>query len=216
MVFRKDTKVDAFQRQISALRQQLGDGEADTSGPVPRSEPAVGYAPVEYPAREREYPARDRETSGRAPTQPVEFGPVEADAPVFAPPALDPQTSVVAHDTVWNGDLQTNGTVHVHGRVEGSIAARNDVFVADEAEVSASIVAENVSVAGIVRGTVRCRNRFEVLPQGRVGGDVIAPVLVVHEGATINGQVMMTEIEHATPASPVETTLRRRAARSGS
>ena len=25
MVFRKESKVDAFQRQISALRQQLGD-----------------------------------------------------------------------------------------------------------------------------------------------------------------------------------------------
>ncbi|HEX5498625.1 MAG TPA: hypothetical protein VFX03_05330, partial [Thermomicrobiales bacterium] len=32
MVFRKDNKVDSFQRQISALRQQLGtDGEDDRS-----------------------------------------------------------------------------------------------------------------------------------------------------------------------------------------
>jgi cytoskeletal protein CcmA (bactofilin family) len=123
---------------------------------------------------------------------------------------------VIAHDAVWNGDLQSTGTVHVHGRVEGSVMARNDVFVADEAEISASIVAENVSVAGLVRGTVRCGNRFEVLPQGRVAGDVFAPVLVVHEGATINGQFKMTEVEDLAPASTPTTSLRRRSARSGS
>lgn len=209
MVFRKDTKVDAFQRQISALRQQLGDGE---SGPVvadSRNDLTRAYETVDINPREsRPNPSfvasRD------------EFAPLEADPPVFPSPAFDQQTSVIAHDAVWNGDLQSTGTVHVHGRVEGSVMARNDVFVADEAEISASIVAENVSVAGLVRGTVRCGNRFEVLPQGRVAGDVFAPVLVVHEGATINGQFKMTEVEDLAPASTSTTSLRRRSARSGS
>ena len=38
-----------------------------------------------------------------------------------------------------------------------------------------------------------CRARFEVLPTGRVQGTVRAPVLVVHEGAEINGSVHMTD-----------------------
>ncbi|MBA3413606.1 MAG: polymer-forming cytoskeletal protein [Chloroflexia bacterium] len=211
MVFRKDTKVDAFQRQISALRQQLGDGEGE-GPPVeaePRREPDRGYEPVGYVHRE----SRPSPSFAVAPD---DFAPVETEPPAYSASALDRQTSVIAHDTVWTGDLQTNGTVHVHGRVEGSVTARHDVFVADEAEVSASIVAENVAVAGLVRGTVRCGNRFEVLPQGRVAGDVFAPVLVVHEGATINGQFKMTEVEDVIPASTVAASLRRRAARSGS
>jgi len=209
VVFRKDTKVDAFQRQISALRQQLGDGDGVQSEPGPRNEASGGYEPVGYAPRE----ARPS-TSFIAPVD--DFAPVEAEPPVFQSPTLDQQTSVVAHDTVWNGDLQTNGTVHVHGRVEGSVTAKNDVFVADEAEVAATIVAENVSVAGLVHGSIRCRNRFEVLPQGRVAGDVFAPVLVVHEGATINGQFKMTEVGEVIPASAAAASLRRRAARSGS
>ena len=209
MVFRKDTKVDSFQRQISALRQQLGDGDGVQVDPPRQGESATGFELQSYPPRER--PASP---SFAVPQD--EFAPLDAELPDFSAPPLDRQTSVVAHDTVWNGDLQTDGTVHVHGRVEGSVSAKHDVFVADEAEVSASIVAENVSVAGFVRGTIRCGNRFEVLPQGRVAGDVFAPVLVIHEGATINGQFKMVDGEEAAQAAPVAASMRRRTARSGS
>jgi hypothetical protein len=37
MVFRRDTKVDSFQRQISALRQQLGDGDGVQPEPPGRA-----------------------------------------------------------------------------------------------------------------------------------------------------------------------------------
>lgn len=209
MVFRKDTKVDSFQRQISALRQQLGDGDGVQPEPPRESDGAVGIEP-------RHYPTREQPASPSFAVAQDNFAPLDAELPEFSAPTLDRQTSVVAHDTVWNGDLQTDGTVHVHGRVEGSVTAKHDVFVADEAEVSASIVAENVSVAGLVRGTVRCGNRFEVLPQGRVAGDVFAPVLVVHEGATINGQFKMVDGEGVAEVSPVAPSMRRRTARSGS
>ena len=208
MVFRKDTKVDAFQRQISALRQQLG--ESDDVRPGQRSgSPAGDFEAMVYPA-----PEASRPTPFPMPTD--DFGPVESHQPTFQAQAFDHQTTIVAHDTVWNGDLQSSGTVHVHGRVDGSVMAKLDVFVAEEAEVSASISAENVSIAGLVRGTVRCTNRFEVLPQGRVEGEFFAPVLVVHEGATINGRFKMTETETVTPPTTVAASLRRRSARSGS
>lgn len=209
MVFRKDSKVDAFQRQISALRQQLGDGEAVRPEVADEGAPASGFEPVAYSSRES--PRSEPYFQG-----PDTYAPVDSNPPPFQSAPLDDQTSVVAHDTLWNGDLQSNGTVHVHGRVEGSLTAKHDVFVADEAEVSANISADNVSVAGLVRGTVRCANRFEVLPQGRVGGDVFAPILVVHEGATINGQFKMTGTESIGPAVDGGAAVRRRVARSGS
>jgi cytoskeletal protein CcmA (bactofilin family) len=206
VVFRKDTKVDAFQRQISALRQQLG----------PDADPAALAPATRQPEPERGgydgYGSREaRLAPAPAYPAPVEddFGPIDADDPIPFPPTLDARTSVVAHDTTWKGDLQSDGSVHVHGKVEGSLTARADVFVAEEATVEATIAAENVSVAGNVRGTIRCSGRFEVLPQGRVSGEVFAPVLVVHEGATVNASVSMTAAE--APAS-----IRRRLARSGS
>lgn len=205
MVFRKDTRVDTFQRQISALRQQLGsDGGAEGERlPASPDEPARGLDDFAAALRDsRPTPAYAEPT----------FQPIEA-PPAFSLPAAE-QTSVIAHDTAWNGDLQTEGSIHLHGKFEGSVSAHQDVFVAEEADVAATIAAENVAVAGLVRGTIRCRGRFEVLPQGRVAGDVFAPVLVVHEGATINGQFQMTAADAA--ANPTPTAVRRRTARAGS
>ncbi|HEU0114332.1 MAG TPA: polymer-forming cytoskeletal protein, partial [Thermomicrobiales bacterium] len=106
------------------------------------------------------------------------------------------------------------GSIHVHGRVEGAIEARDDVYVAEEADVNATITATKVAVAGVLRGAVRCSGRFEVLPQGRVHGEVHAPSLVVHEGAVINGQFRMAGSESSATAE-TPSLVRRRAARTG-
>ena len=223
MVFRRENKVDAFQRQISALRQQLGaDAESTEEGVTP------------YPADQREASSSldapgfgTREAAGFA------FGgfgaaglignaaePAPAAAPVIPAAAADAHVSVVAHDTTWTGELQSKGTIHVHGRVEGAVTAAQDVYVAEEADVDASISATNVIVAGLVKGTIRCGGRFEVLPQGRIVGDVQAPTLVVHEGAIVNGQFRMGAAEAATGRpeagqQPKPTVVHRRAGRGG-
>lgn len=213
MVFRRENKSDAFQRQISALRQQLGtEPGADTS---------LAAAPSEAlrpPAEPEPRPSYGRDAGGLGAGDYgsslglADFGLGGSAPPDVAAPSVDGQTSVVAHDTTWKGDLQTNGSVHVHGKVEGAIEAKDDVYVAEEAEVGATITAANVAVAGLVRGTVRCSARFEVLPQGRIYGDVLAPTLVVHEGAIVNGQFRMggDAVGADTPAP-----LRRRAVRTG-
>lgn len=208
MVFRKDNnKVDAFQRQISALRHQLGgagdedaghegyhDDEEQFRPEDPTGDAASGRGAVDDPPK----PRADRYRSEADPTPEPRFSPVagvpEPEPPVLPtlPVAADARTSVIAHDTAWKGDLTSDGTVHVHGRVEGGVTAKDDVYVAEEAEVDATITATNVIVAGSVRGSVRCVGRFEVLPQGRVSGDAVAPTLVVHHGATVSGQVRMT------------------------
>lgn len=222
MVFRKENKVDAFQRQISALRQQLGTPEDAAGEPATspsdsdrRGTPAASGVAEFSGYRTRQAPDSGGVGLGRPiPEVPDEFGfelaPPSAGVPASA---LDAQTSVVAHDTTWKGDLLTSGSVHVHGRVEGSIEARDDVYVAEEAEVGATVTAANVAIAGTVRGSIRCSSRFEVLPQGRVFGDVQSPTLVVHEGAVINGEFRMgapdANVEHAA------TLVRRRATRTG-
>lgn len=224
MVFRKENKVDAFQRQISALRQQLGTEEGQDAG----GDDAYPGEPV----REEQDEARPDEGSDFVRREPSGYsfaatGYGASPPPVFAPeaepPALpvlpqagaDAATSVVAHDAAWKGDFETNGTVHIHGRFEGSIAAKRDVYVAEEADVDAAIAAENVVVAGLVKGTIRCDGRFEVLPQGRIAGDIQSPSLVIHEGARITGQVRMGQTEATTADPSAPPVVQRRSARGG-
>ena len=229
MVFKKDSKFDSFQRQIGALRQQLGpnpdeqppqiggqeqyaggsvDVQADNlSAPEFATSASAGpdYIDTGVPSSYAPYPV-----SGSAEEQ---FDDMSTPAMPAMPaiPISDAQTSVVAHDTTWKGDLVSDGTIHIHGRVEGTIKAKLDVFVAEEADVDATITAANVVIAGYVKGGIRCGNRFEVLPQGRVDGEIQSPTLVVHDGASIIGQFRMGAGEGT--ESPKTSVIQRRAAR---
>jgi cytoskeletal protein CcmA (bactofilin family) len=218
MVFRRDNKSDSFQRQMSALRQQIGGEEESENRPQPRdtrypaersggsfgssfseSDSAPGaYGFGEFASSVAPQQAGDQQMTPEAPALP-------------SIPAVDAQTTVISHDTVWKGEIQSNGTVHVHGRFEGSVRASQDVYVAEEADVDATVIATNVVIAGLVKGTIRCEGRFEVLPSGRVSGEILSPTLVIHEGATVTGQIRMgTQESVDTKPTPV---VQRRATR---
>ena len=193
MVFRRESKVDQFQRQMNALRHQIGDAEsgqednnmnvpdiADERFPDPdfpdRGPDAGGYSFGSYPAPQNQL---DDDTDDQSLSVPEM-------------PGVDSQISVVAQGALWKGDAEADGSIHVFGRVEGTLTAKEDIWIAEGAEVEATVTARQVIVAGNVSGTVRALNRFEALPQGVVEADVHAPSFVVHEGATINGNLTMS------------------------
>ena len=83
------------------------------------------------------------------------------------------------------------------------MTARDTIFVAEEADVDAVIHATNVTVAGNVRGSVHCTARFEVLPRGKVTGDIHAPAIAIHDGALVSGDISMapaSDVRHSTAA----------------
>ena len=209
MVFRKENKGDSFQRQMSALRQQIGSGNpAEEPEEQPRyPQDRAANAPYAPPSAEEaggayglgEFTATGADQGQNDPSVPT--APTLPDMPI-----VDAHTTVVAQDATWKGEIQSEGTVHVHGRYEGSITAKSDIFVAEPANVDATLTATNVIVAGVIKGTVRCDARFEVLPSGRVSGDVQAPTLVVHEGAVVAGQLRMgaADVPETTPTPVVQ------------
>lgn len=173
MVFRKESRADSFQRQISALRQQLGTDQDD-------DEPFDDAEPMPEPPESMNDDL------------PVAVRPPSAQRPRLSTPrAADAATGVIAADSAWSGTLRSHGSLHVFGQVEGDLAADDEIFVAEGARVNARIAARVVVVAGTVEGAVECSGRLEVLPTGRVSGDVTAPSLVVHEGATVEGDLRM-------------------------
>jgi cytoskeletal protein CcmA (bactofilin family) len=202
VVFRRDSKVDAFQRQISALRHQLGgenEGDALPDRDRPRS---VGDESSYFP----EYPELNSMRSERISSSQDPIDTLDSRSPDSLPspiPAIDMQTSVIAHSTAWSGELESSGSLHIHGRVQGSLTARDSIFIAEEADVEAVIRAANVTIAGKVRGSVHCTERFEVLPHGKVTGEIHAPAIAIHDGALVAGDISMTPANSArTPLTP--------------
>src|SRR5688500_8595317 len=137
VVFRRDSKVDAFQRQISALRTQLG-GESDDGARQDRDRPRSTTREIPFDPDYPEYPliASDLTPGPRGLANTSDLRPSDEVSPI---PAIDMHTTVIAHSTAWSGDLESSGSLHIHGRVEGSLTAKESVFIAEEADVNAVI-----------------------------------------------------------------------------
>ncbi len=110
-----------------------------------------------------------------------------------APLAPDRCTNVVAAGARWKGTLKVEDSARIDGMFSGEIDAKGTVHVSEGAEVDAKIHAAYVVVSGTFRGEIRAERKAELMPTSRVSGEVMAKALSVHEGATLDGTVQMTD-----------------------
>jgi cytoskeletal protein CcmA (bactofilin family) len=102
-----------------------------------------------------------------------------------------------------NGDVSGDEDLIIEGRVEGRIELKNHhLTVGPNGEIKAEISAKQVTIIGRVSGNVTATERLEIQDTGRVEGDLQAPVLLIQEGATVNGTVSMKPPGAAAGASP--------------
>lgn len=106
------------------------------------------------------------------------------------------------------GDLATDGTVRVEGRIEGTVRAGKAVVVGREGEVHGDIITQDAVIGGKVRGTVTAESRLELQGTCDIEGQIRAPAahLRLEEGCRFNGQVQMLDGSDAAPrALPAST-----------
>jgi cytoskeletal protein CcmA (bactofilin family) len=103
------------------------------------------------------------------------------------------------------GDVHTDGTVRVEGRIEGSVSAAKAVVVGRDGSVVGDLRTQDAIISGSVNGTLVSESRLEVQASARIDGEVRARRLQLEEGAVMNGTVSMGEdaIKGA-PAPPLE------------
>ena len=206
MVFRKDRGGESFQRQISALRQQLGSGDIEEIDETMMAESSGDQDEAYVSARRYEPPPqyeRERYTYEPAPSTEIVEAVPSNEPPLPAIPSVDGQTTVLSPNAAWKGEIVAEGSMHILGKFEGDLKIRDDLFILDDARVEATIAAGTVVIAGRYNGTMNCNQRLEVLPTGHVHGEIFAPTLVVHDGAVINSKIRMTgsaDAEQSVPA----------------
>jgi cytoskeletal protein CcmA (bactofilin family) len=91
------------------------------------------------------------------------------------------------------GDLTGNEDIVIEGTVEGKVdLPNNQLTVGADGTVRAEVNAKAVVVVGKVTGNVQGTERIEIQATGVVDGDVMAPKLIVAEGAVVNGSIKMS------------------------
>ena len=91
------------------------------------------------------------------------------------------------------GDLVTDGTVRIEGRVEGTIRAGKAVVIGKEGELQGEIHTQDAVIGGRVRGTISAASRLELQATCDIEGHIQARAQHLHleQGARFNGQVHM-------------------------
>ena len=95
--------------------------------------------------------------------------------------------------TEFLGELRFRDTFRVDGHVKGRIVSDNTLIVGEAGQVDAEIDCGVVSIRGRVTGTVRGRQRIELLAGCRVQATLVSPKLVVEDGAFFQGDCRMGE-----------------------
>ncbi len=111
---------------------------------------------------------------------------------------------VIGPDSVFKGELTSQGTVRVDGRFEGNIAA-DCVIIGETGAVLGDVASKALIAGGKLNGNVRSSDTVEIQPKGEVYGDITATRLSIAEGAVFEGRSSMQknrEIEY----KPAEAT----------
>ena len=96
--------------------------------------------------------------------------------------------------TEFSGELRFRDTLRIDGRVKGKVSVSdNTLIVGESGQVDAEIDCGVVSIRGRVTGTVRGRQRIELLSGCRVLATLVSPKLVVEDGAFFHGDCRMGE-----------------------
>ena len=94
--------------------------------------------------------------------------------------------------TEFVGELRFRDTFRIDGRLRGKVVSDNTLIVGESGQVEAEIDCGIVSIRGSVSGKIHARQRIELLAGCKVHGTLVAPKVVIEEGAFFEGNCDMS------------------------
>lgn len=101
--------------------------------------------------------------------------------------------TVIGANVKLVGALKDANDITLHGLVEGEVSSEKTLTIGETAEITGPVSGATVSVAGLIKGSIDASIRLELLPTGRVIGDITAKDLVIRSGAVFVGKCAMTD-----------------------
>ena len=103
---------------------------------------------------------------------------------------VSPATSIDA-GTRLSGKLRCKETLRIDGNVKGEVRSDKSVIVGEGAKVDALVQGESVVIAGEVKGDITARRKITLQSTARVNGELCTPGIVIEEGASVEGRIVI-------------------------
>lgn len=99
--------------------------------------------------------------------------------------------SLVDRHSSVEGTFTSSRDLRIEGEMRGTLRCQGLLYIAEGADVDATVEAASIAVAGQLRGTITCRGKLQIMPSGKVLASVVTQSLVINEGAIYEGDLQM-------------------------
>ena len=102
------------------------------------------------------------------------------------------QTTTIGASIKLNGELNGNEDLLIQGQIEGSISLKeNNLTIGEQGVIKANAFAKTVTIRGQLTGDINGVEKVTITSTGRVRGNIVAPKVILEEGATFKGSIDM-------------------------
>ena len=111
-------------------------------------------------------------------------------------------TTAIGPTIVIRGKLKSDEDLIVRGRIEAEISSSKALFIENSGIIKANVSVKSAKISGVVVGNITAEERIEIAPDGRVVGDLMAPRIIISDGAAFRGRIDMQSFDEAEAAPP--------------
>jgi cytoskeletal protein CcmA (bactofilin family) len=104
-----------------------------------------------------------------------------------------PNINMISHGSVITGTFQSKSDLRVSGTIDGHVHAESKCIVSESGLVKGDLTTKEADIAGTVDGELTVINRLILRSTAKVAGDITTKILMVEEGAKIDGACKMAD-----------------------
>ncbi|HLF30969.1 MAG TPA: polymer-forming cytoskeletal protein [Xanthomonadales bacterium] len=146
-----------------------------------------------------------RKDKNQNPPHVGESDPIQhAAAPVSASIQAVAKAAVIGPGIAIDGNISGNENLLIEGKVKGSIhLGSHEVTVGKTGDVNADVTAKLIRIAGKVRGDLTGKEKVIISNTGNVRGNIVAPRMLLEDGAVFKGSIDMDPGETSQAQAPL-------------
>lgn len=119
---------------------------------------------------------------------------------------------IIGSYSIIKGDIQSEGSIRVEGKVQGDITSLGNVIISENAFVNGNILSQNADIYGQCHGDVKVKGKINLHHKATLVGDIVAKSFNTSEGSTFKGnclvdpeeelQINIVSIGNSAPETP--------------
>jgi len=116
--------------------------------------------------------------------------------------ARDEINAFLGAGTNYHGKLHFQGAVRIDGNFQGEVVSEGTLVIGQDAVVDGQVQVGQLVLSGRIKGEVEAKNKVVLHKTANLQGNIRTPVLVVEEGAVLEGELVMGSLDTVSKAKP--------------